>query len=463
MVNDILIVDDEKDIRSLISGILGDQGIETREAWDSTSAYAEIQRRVPALVLLDIWLQGSKHDGLKILETVRQKYENLSVIMISGHGNIETAVKALHLGAYDFIEKPFETDRLLHVLGRALESEQLKRENKDLRRRAGAEASVIGRSAAINSVRQIIDRVAPTHSRVLIVGPAGSGKEVVARTIHQKSNRAAGPFIVLNAATMAPERMEEELFGIEYDTDQDTYELKMGTLEQAHGGTLLIDQVVDMPLKTQAKILQVLQDQSFSRLGSGRTVKVDVRVIAASSRDLLTAIARKDFREDLYYRLNVVPIELPALRDRAEDLPELIDYFMTQTAHSSGLPARKIAKDAIALMQACDWPGNVRQLRNVVEWLLIMAPGGEGTAVQANMLPPELLRSTPSTLRADLAHEIMSLPLRKAREIFERQYLEAQVARFGNNISKTASFIGMERSALHRKLRSLGVLGLNKT
>ena len=462
MANDILIVDDEEDIRSLISGVLGDQGIQTREAWDSDSVYNEIQKRVPALVLLDIWLHGSKHDGLTILETILQKYANLAVVMISGHGNIETAVKAIHLGAYDFIEKPFETDRLLHIVERALESERLKRENRDLRRRTGGEMDVIGRSPAIAAVRQTIERVAPTHSRVLIVGPAGSGKEVVARTIHRKSNRAEGPFVVLNAATMTPDHMEEELFGTEHAVGETIPHIKIGTLEQADGGTLFIDQVADMPLETQAKILRVLQDQTFSRLGTGQTVKVDVRIIAASSRDLLLEIAQKKFREDLYYRLNVVPIQVPALSDRKEDLPDLIEYFLTQSAHANGLNRREFSEDAIALMQACDWPGNVRQLRNVVEWTLIMAPGHDQVPIQANMLPPELVLSTPSALRADLTREIMSLSLRKAREIFERQYLEAQVTRFGNNISKTAAFVGMERSALHRKLKSLGISNLDR-
>jgi len=462
MANDILIVDDEEDIRSLISGVLGDQGIQTREAWDSDSVYNEIQKRVPALVLLDIWLHGSNHDGLTILETILQKYANLAVVMISGHGNIETAVKAIHLGAYDFIEKPFETDRLLHIVERALESERLKRENRDLRRRTGGEMDVIGRSPAIAAVRQTIERVAPTHSRVLIVGPAGSGKEVVARTIHRKSNRAEGPFVVLNAATMTPDHMEEELFGTEHAVGETIPHIKIGTLEQADGGTLFIDQVADMPLETQAKILRVLQDQTFSRLGTGQTVKVDVRIIAASSRDLLLEIAQKKFREDLYYRLNVVPIQVPALSDRKEDLPDLIEYFLTHSAHANGLNRREFSDDAIALMQACDWPGNVRQLRNVVEWTLIMAPGHDQVPIQANMLPPELVLSTPSALRADLTREIMSLSLRKAREIFERQYLEAQVTRFGNNISKTAAFVGMERSALHRKLKSLGISNLDR-
>ena len=463
MANDILIVDDEQDIRSLISDVLNDHGIETREAWDGESASTEIQRRVPALVLLDIWLKDTKQDGLKVLESLRRSYGDLLVVMISGHGNIATAVKAIHLGAYDFIEKPFETDRLLHIVERALESERLRRENRELRRRTGAEINVIGRSTAICDVRQIIDRVAPTHSRVLIVGPAGSGKEVIARTIHQKSGRADGPFVVLNAATMAPEHMEAELFGAEYSIGREPQESKIGTLEAAHGGTLFIDQVADMPLQTQGKILRVLQEQSFNRSGSGQKVKVDARIITASSRDLLYEIAEKNFREDLYYRLSVVPIKVPPLCERMEDLPDLIKYFMEQSTHTTGLPSREFSDDAIALMQACEWPGNVRQLRNVVEWVLIMAPGSGKTPITANMLPPELILSTPSTLRADLSNEIMSLPLKKAREIFERQYLESQVSRFGNNISRTASFIGMERSALHRKLKSLGISSLERS
>ena len=463
MANDILIVDDEQDIRSLISDVLNDHGIETREAWDGESASTEIQRRVPALVLLDIWLKDTKQDGLKVLESLRRSYGDLLVVMISGHGNIATAVKAIHLGAYDFIEKPFETDRLLHIVERALESERLRRENRELRRRTGAVINVIGRSTAICDVRQIIDRVAPTHSRVLIVGPAGSGKEVIARTIHQKSGRADGPFVVLNAATMAPEHMEAELFGAEYGIGREPQEPKIGTLETAHGGTLFIDQVADMPLQTQGKILRVLQEQSFNRSGSGQKVKVDARIITASSRDLLYEIAEKNFREDLYYRLSVVPIKVPPLCERMEDLPDLIKYFMEQSTHTTGLPSREFSDDAIALMQACEWPGNVRQLRNVVEWVLIMAPGSGKTPITANMLPPELILSTPSTLRADLSNEIMSLPLKKAREIFERQYLESQVSRFGNNISRTASFIGMERSALHRKLKSLGISSLERS
>ena len=463
MANDILIVDDEQDIRSLISDVLNDHGIETREAWDGESASTEIQRRVPALVLLDIWLKDTKQDGLKVLESLRRSYGDLLVVMISGHGNIATAVKAIHLGAYDFIEKPFETDRLLHIVERALESERLRRENRELRRRTGAVINVIGRSTAICDVRQIIDRVAPTHSRVLIVGPAGSGKEVIARTIHQKSGRADGPFVVLNAATMAPEHIEAELFGEEYSIGREAQELKIGTLEAAHGGTLFIDQVADMPLQTQGKILRVLQEQSFNRSGSGQKVKVDARIITASSRDLLYEIAEKNFREDLYYRLSVVPIKVPPLCERMEDLPDLIKYFMEQSTHTTGLPSREFSDDAIALMQACEWPGNVRQLRNVVEWVLIMAPGSGKTPITANMLPPELILSTPSTLRADLSNEIMSLPLKKAREIFERQYLESQVSRFGNNISRTASFIGMERSALHRKLKSLGISSLERS
>ena len=462
MANDILIVDDERDIRSLISGILNDHGLESREAWDNKSVNAEIQQRVPGLVLLDIWLKDSKQDGLQILESLQRNYKNLPIVMISGHGNIETAVKAIHLGAYDFIEKPFETDRLLHIVERALESERLKRENKELRLRAGGTIHVVGHSTAIGEVRQKIERVAPTHSRVLIVGPAGSGKEVIARIIHQKSKRSDGPFVVLNAAAMIPAHMEKELFGIEGGNEEKSQELKIGILEEAHGGTLFIDQVADMPLETQGKILRVLQDQSFYRMGGRQKVKVDVRIIAASSRDLLYEISEKKFREDLYYRLSVVPIKVPALCDRREDLPDLVDYFMQQAAHTVGLPSRKFSEEAIAVMQTCDWPGNVRQLRNVVEWVLIMAPGDNDTPISSNMLPPELILSTPSTLRRDISNDIMSLPLRKAREIFEKQYLESQILRFGNNVSRTASFVGMERSALHRKLKSLGISSIEK-
>ena len=328
---------------------------------------------------------------------------------------------------------------------------------------AGGNVELIGESAGINAVRQAIDRVAPTGSRVLISGPPGSGKEVAARTVHQKSRRAEGPFVVLNAASMAPERMEAELFGVEKGALGPDTPSKVGTFEQAHGGTLFIDEVADMPLETQGKILRVLQDQTFIRVGGTRPVQVDVRVVAATSRDLLAEIAEQRFREDLYYRLNVVPIKVPPLRDRRQDVPALAQYFMARAAEASGLPPRELALDALAVLQTCEWPGNVRQLRNVVDWILIMAPGEPSAPVRATMLPPEITTSTPTSLRADNDGEIMGMPLREAREMFEREYLQAQVIRFGNNISRTATFVGMERSALHRKLKSLGITGESRS
>lgn len=457
MAHDILIVDDEADIRLLISGILKDEGYYTREARDSDSTLAAIQSRLPSLLILDIWLQGSRLDGLELLEIVRRDHPELPVIVISGHGTIEMAVRAIQFGAYDFVEKPFQADRLLLVVDRAVEATRLMRENAELRLRAGGNAELIGNSNSINQLRGAIERVAPTGSRVLITGSAGSGKEVVARLLHAKSRHAKGPFVVLNAATMAPDRMEIELFGIEAGTRGGEETRKIGTFEQAHGGTLFLDEVADMPLETQGKILRFLQEQSFQRVGGGPPVEVEVRFIAASNRDLRAEIVAGRFREDLYYRLNVVPIQVPPLRDHCEDIPALARHFMTRASEATGLPPRLIGEDALAALQACEWPGNVRQLRNLVEWLLIMAPGSPRSPIRADMLPPDLAASAPPVIRSEHSREIMSLPLREAREVFERQYLDAQLVRFGGNVSRTAAFVGMERSALHRKIKSLRI------
>ncbi|MBF0561839.1 MAG: sigma-54-dependent Fis family transcriptional regulator [Alphaproteobacteria bacterium] len=458
MAHDILIVDDEADIRMLIAGILNDEGYQTREAGDADSAIRAIQQRRPSLVIQDIWLQGSRLDGLQILELIKRDHPLVPVVMISGHGNIETAVSAIQKGAYDFIEKPFKTDRLILLVERAIEAAGLKRENEELRLRAGNQSELIGSSSVITHVRQAIDRVAPTGSRVLIVGPPGAGKEVVARLVHMRSRRASGPFVVVNCAAMHPDRMESELFGIECGGEHTDTPRKIGTFEQAHGGTLLLDEVADMPLTTQGKIVRVLQDQIFERIGGGTKVEVDVRVIASSNRDLQAEIAAGRFREDLYYRLNVVPIRVPALRERRDDIPGLANFFMEHAARAAGLAPRPLGDDAMAALQAYDWPGNVRQLRNVMDWVLIMAPCEHREMVRAEMLPPEIGAITPNVLRWENSGEIMSLPLRDAREVFEREYLLAQVNRFGGNISRTAVFIGMERSALHRKLKSLGVV-----
>jgi two-component system nitrogen regulation response regulator NtrX len=465
MAHDILIVDDEADIRMLIGGILDDDGHQTRTAGDSTSALEAIRARRPSLVVLDVWLQGSPLDGLEVLDIVRREHPELPVVIISGHGNIEMAVGAIRRGAYDFIEKPFKADRLLLIVQRALESARLKRENEELKLRAGGPPEIVGNSAAIAQVRQQLERVAPTGSRVLLQGPAGAGKEAGARLIHALSRRAGGPFVVLNCASLRPNAMEIEMFGIEPGSpidDPDAPLPKIGVFEKAHNGTLYLDEVGDMPLETQGKIVRVLQEQSFERVGGRMRVQVDVRVIASSSRDLMREMQEGRFREDLFYRLNVVPIRMPPLKERREDVPALVEHFMRRSAQATGMPVRMLADDAIATMQTHDWPGNVRQLRNVVEWLLIMAPGDPGQPIRADHLPPDLGAAVPAALRGDGGAEIMGLPLREARELFERQYLIAQVTRFGGNISRTASFVGMERSALHRKLKALGVHGVDR-
>jgi len=453
MASDILIVDDEEDIRELVAGILGDEGHETRTAHDSDSAIAAIADRVPRLVFLDIWLQGSKLDGLALLDQIKAMHPDLPVVMISGHGTIETAVSAIRRGAYDFIEKPFKADRLILICERALETSKLRREVSDLRKRSGESVELIGVSAAMNHLRQTIERVAPTNSRVMILGPSGSGKEMVARAIHAASSRANGPFVTLNAATITPERMEIELFG----TESNGAERKVGALEEAHRGILYLDEVGDMPRETQNKILRVLVDQQFERVGGTKRVKVDVRIISSSSHDLQALIRQGRFREDLYHRLAVVPVIVPGLAERREDIPFLVDHFMRQIAMQAGIKPRRIGDDALAVLQAHNWPGNIRQLRNNIERLMILARGDDVDApITADLLPQEIGDVMPRTPNQSDQH-IMALPLREARELFEKEYLIAQINRFGGNISRTAEFIGMERSALHRKLKSLGV------
>ncbi len=462
MAQDILIVDDEADIRTLLSGTLEDEGYETREAHDADSALEAIQARVPNLLILDIWLMGSRLDGLELLEQLNRDDPNLQVVMISGHGNIETAVSSIKLGAYDFIEKPFRADRLLLMIERAIEASRMRIEIEALRHRAGQDDELVGSSPLIEQLRGSIEKVAPTGSRVLITGPPGAGKELVARMLHAKSRRSDGPFTVLNCAMLRPENVEIELFGQEPGANGGDGPRKVGTFETAHGGTLYLDEVVDMPLETQGKIVRALQEQTFSRVGGSALVQVDVRVIASSSRNLTEQMAAGEFRQDLYYRLNVVPINVPPLRERAQDIPGLVDYFMSRSAENAGVPAREIAMDAMVALQAYQWPGNVRQLKNVIDWLLIMAPGGADDPIKSEMLPPEIGAITPQVLKWDKGGEIMGLPLRDAREVFEREYLMAQVNRFGGNISRTASFVGMERSALHRKLKTLGVQDADK-
>ena len=459
MAGDILIVDDEADIREIVAEILEDEGFEGRKAGSAEQALAAVAERRPSLVLLDIWLEGSGMDGLEVLARLKAQHPDLPVVMFSGHGNIETAVEAIRRGAFDFIEKPFETDRLLHVVSRAIEVASLARENRELRLRGAAESELIGTSAGMEQVRSQLERVAPTNSRVLISGPPGAGKEVAARMLHLASRRAAAPFVVLNAATMAPERMEVELFGVDPDAPSNGEAGKVGVFEQAHGGTLLLDEVADMPLETQGKILRVLVDQRFVRVGGTQKVQVDVRVVSATNRDLEKEVREGRFRQDLYHRLNVVPIRMPGLRQRAEDIPDLVAHFMQKASRSLGLPIRELGAEVVAALQTHAWPGNVRQLRNVIERMLIMAPDGNGGRLTADMLPPDILEDSPSALSAVNGEDVLSLSLREAREVFEREYLMTQISRFGGNISRTAEFVGMERSALHRKLKSLGLAG----
>ena len=455
MSAEILIVDDEADIRDLVAGILEDEGYATRTARNSDDALAAIATRRPNLVFLDIWLQGSRLDGLQLLDTVKREHAELPVVMISGHGNIETAVAAIKQGAYDFIEKPFKADRLVLVADRALETSRLKREVKQLKQLAPVAPQLIGRSGAMSQLRQALERVAPTNSRILIVGPSGAGKELAARTIHDMSARASGPFVVINAAAITPERMEIELFGVDPTNGSD--QKKAGALEEAHGGTLFIDDVAEMPRETQNKILRVLVDQTFQRVGGTAKLSVDVRIVSSTSRNLEALIAEGRFREDLYHRLSVVPIRVPALAERREDIADLVDYFMDQISQATGLPKRRIGEDAMAVLQSHNWPGNVRQLRNNIERLMILAGGEPDAVLDASMLPPDVGSMVPSMPNGNGGEQLMGLPLRDAREVFEREYLVAQISRFGGNISRTAEFVGMERSALHRKLKALGI------
>lgn len=456
MSRDILIVDDEPDIRNLLAGILSDEGYAVREAANADAAYEALAARAPQLVVLDVWLEGSKEDGLQILARIKNDYPQVPVLIISGHGTVKMAVTAIKQGAFDFLEKPFESERLLLLAARALENAQLKKENQELKTRSYSATELIGTSQAIQSLKSNIEKIAPANSRILIMGPPGSGKELTARLIHQGSKRASAPLVIMNCASLEPDKFDEKLFGIESADARRT-----GYMEDAHTGTLLLDEVADLPLETQAKLVRVLQDQSFQRVGGQTQVNVDVRVIAASNRDLQELINAGKFRQDLFYRLNVVPLRLSPLTERREDIPALMQYFLTRAAENAGAQPPKLGTNAEVALQAHDWPGNIRQLRNVAEWLVIMY-GGSDKPLQASDLPPDVQQNTPQVLNWEKGAEIMAQPLREAREVFEREYLLAQLSRFGGNISRTALFVGMERSALHRKLKLLGLSSVDR-
>ena len=456
-MSDILIVDDERDIRELISEILIDEGYTTRLAGTADDAMREVTSQSPCLLILDIWLKDSDMDGIDILKKVKSDYPEVPVVIISGHGNIEIAVAAIKQGAYDFIEKPFNIDQLLVVIRRAMETSRLRRENITLRKKDAPVSDLIGSSAGFRALVSQLDKVAKSNSRIMLRGGSGVGKETAARYIHAQSDRAAGPFVVVGCATIEPDRMEEVLFGRE-SGDQNWAQ---GLLEQAHGGVIYFDEVADMPLVTQSKILRVLVDQKFQRVGGNDQIKVDLRVLSSTSCDLEVEIAERRFREELYHRLNVVPVEVPTLEERREDIPELVEHFVEHFNQTQGLNMRKLSDDAATLLQTLPWPGNIRQLKNVIERILILS---DGTGpISADEIPTDKQKSAGANDGGGMSANWATLPLREAREAFEREYLITQINRFGGNISKTANFVGMERSALHRKLKSLGVISGNKS
>jgi len=457
MSHEILIVDDEDDIRFQIAGILEDEGYETREAANSSDALSAVADRQPALVILDVWLAESELDGLQLLETFRRNQADMAIIMISGHATFDMAVSATKMGAYDFLAKPFKTDALLHTVQRAIDTSRLLRENRELREQTGGgEQELVGDSAGLQDVRRAIERVAATDSRVLITGPAGVGKGVVARIIHDRSNRGIGPFMRLSCAGMESVELEAELFGAEPEGDKPRL---VGALEEAHGGTLLLDEVAEMPHETQGKLARVLHNTRFQRLGGSNWVEVDVRVIASTNRDLTAAMAAGMFREDLFYRLNVVPIRIEPLSDRREDIPPLARYLLARSAAAKGWTPRPLSEGAVAALQAHEWPGNGWELANVVERVLLASRDNPAESIGAEMVIEALGQGSNESARWDQAHEVMNLPLREAREAFEREYLFFHLTRFGGNISRTAEFVGMDRAALHRKLKMLGVQG----
>ncbi len=455
-MGDILIVDDERDIRELVGDILEDEGFTTRLAGSSDECMAEVEKETPALMILDIWLKDSNMDGIDILKVVKKDYPEVPIVIISGHGNIEIAVAAIKQGAYDFIEKPFNIDQLMVVIRRAMETSRLRRENVELKRGDSGPSDMIGESAAFKALKNQLDKVTKSNGRVMLSGRPGSGKELAARYIHANSTRASAPFVLVNSASIEPDRMEEFLFGRESDKG-----IEKGMLEQASGGVIYFDEVADMPLGTQSKILRVLVDQQFVRVGGSDKVKVDLRVISSTNKNLTDEINAGNFREELYHRLNVVPIEVPSLEERREDIPFLAEYFIDVLNKVQGLPLRKLAEDAQSLLQTMVWPGNVRQLKNVIERVLIL--GDSNSDIEASELPQSAEGPTAEEGRVVLSSSLATLPLREARELFEREYLLTQINRFGGNISRTASFVGMERSALHRKLKSLGVVTSNKS
>jgi two-component system nitrogen regulation response regulator NtrX len=463
MAIDVLIIDDEADIRDIISDILKDEGFSSRSAASSEQAFKAISEKTPNAIILDIWLQGSDLDGLGILEIVKKQYPLMPVVVISGHGTIETAVSAIKMGAYDYLEKPFTHDKLMIVLKRACEAAKLRRENIDLKSKVIDKTEFVGNAAITTRLKSEIEKVAPTSGRVMVHGAVGSGKELTSRLIHKKSKRSNGPFIVFSPTSMPINKIQQELFGDnERHEANSLYNKRISILEAANNGTLYIDEVSDLPASAQNKLLKFLKDQTLMKSGN-KSINLNVRLITSTTKDLATEVTQGRFRQDLYYRLNVVPLSVPLLADRKEDIPLLVKYFVKQLSKFSGLKEREFSDESIAALQAYNWPGNVRQLRNVIEWTLIMNPPSAGLMekIKSDMLPQDVINNSVNISKPDTNLDMMSMPLRDAREVFERQYLTAQMNRFNNNISKTSTFVGMERSALHRKLKTLSIHAAN--
>ncbi len=465
MALDILVIDDEKDIREMISDVLKSEGFSARAVPDSMAAFDAIAEKVPSALILDIWLQGSKLDGIGILEIIKKRYPLMPVVVISGHGTIETAINSIKMGAYDYIEKPFSHEKLIIVLKRAIEHSKLRKENLDFRSKIPDKSELNGTSSATIKLKAEVDKISPNSSRVLLQGEPGVGKELIARLIHKQSKRATGPFVIFCPTGMNNDRMKQELFGslIPQKQENGIVVKKSSLLESAHNGTLYIDGIDDLSVNVQQQLLKFIYDQNFEKPGTNKVIKLDVRIISSTSRDIENEIAMGRFRQDLYHRLNIVSLHIPALRERREDIKILAELFMKQLVRFSGLKERYFDQDAMDLLKAYTWPGNVRQLRNVVEWCMIMHPLNESSnnVITADMLPPEVLSNTANFMRSgeiyDKSSDMMAMPLREARELFEKQYLVAQMAKFNNNISRTSYFVGMERSALHRKLKILKI------
>ena len=454
MLNEILVVDDNSDIRLLISGILKDKGFRVREAANFDQALNEINKKLPDVAVIDVKLDKGDNDGIELLTVIKKKDEDIPVIMISGHANVQMAVDSLKLGAFEFMQKPFSSERLLNFVNRAKENVILKKEKRILESKLFHSYEVIGNSQSIEKVKNLINKLSNTESRVFISGPAGSGKELVARQIHKKSSRTNMPFVVVNGALLDPEKYERELFGSENQDNTINY----GFFEKAQDGTLLIDEVTEIPLETQAKILRVLIDQKFKRVNGLKEVNVNVRIISTSSKIIREEVDKGNFREDLYHRLSVVPIALPALKDRTEDIPSLIKYFSKKISELNGISEAKLDTD-FDLFYKYEWPGNVRELRNLVERVSILSVNEK--KINVNSLVQDALSQKKVNDDTSSYESVLSYPLKEAREKFEKDYLNSQLKKHKGNISKTAEFIGMERSALHRKLKTLGIKGVN--